>query len=486
MLYDSYADLNTTSGLIVAFFLFALGLIFVRMSHHQDTLPEQTRLFVLGYLARMTMIVVIYNFGLISVLGDDDSMGWRLSLGIYDRWLEAGHNALSLPQAFIGELAYQQEIQSAHFLNKVMYAALFLVSGLPGRITAASLNALAGALVPVLAFRMSMQIYGDFRAARYLGWTLALMPSLLVFSGLTAKEPLVVFFEMVALYCCVQIAQRRFRLRYFVALYFSTVAMLYLRFYIYYVILGLIVAAIFVPPFIRGSYRKALFTMAILVSPLVMYVGYRSAMAEIDESSSGIVNSSVGEVSTYGRRMGGASYVHNPFDITQPAQFVPGLLFGLVHLLYAPFPWNLARGSRLMLLTTPEVLWWYWAGTVRLVRGLRYGLRANLTDTLIPILFCLPLLYYYSLIFANIGLAYRYRAQIYPELILFAGLGYKRVKAVRGFESYRLPQDDDQPDEPAPPFEPQPPWVRHERFGARPNGRFPQWADRSDRFRGSS
>lgn len=483
-------DLNTASGLVVALLLFVTGLIFVRMTHHRETLSDQFRLFIVGYLARIFMIILIYKGGLISIVTDSDSSGWRISLAIHEGWLEEGYGPLQAPLAFYEQLPSRLE-RRTHVLHKICYAALFLMTGLPGRVTAASLNALFGALIPVLSFRMSMQLFGDLKAARYLGWVLALMPSLLVFTGLTAKEPFVVFFEVLGLYCCVQIAQRRIRVRYIAAFALSAGAMVYLRYYIFYVLIGSFITSIVVPMLIKnGRIRKSAVILGLLASPLVMYVGYNSAMDERDEQAaiealSGSRFGTTADLKTYSSKMGGKSFVENPFDITQPSEFIPGLLFGLVHLMYAPFPWNLASGSRLMLLTTPEVLWWYYVGTVRLFRGLRYGLKENLGDALIPILFCLPLIYYYSLIFSNIGLAYRYRAQIYPELILFISFGYKRLKIMHGYESYSLREDDEPEYLPAEnmPIGQRQPWIAQRRFEEAPDYQPTQWQNRNDRFR---
>lgn len=483
--YSSFYQLNTGSGLVVAVFLFVAGLAIVRLTHHRESLRDQYHLFVAAYLARMIMILLIYNAGLISIVTDSDSQGWAVGLSLYDQWKSEGYGILTVPLAIYEGLP-ASSARSSHFLHKLFYGALFLVTGLPGRIAAASLNALFGSLIPVLSYRMSLQIFGDLKAARYLGWTMALMPSLLVFSALTAKEPFVVFFEVLGLYSCVQLAQRRLRLRYLFTYVMSLFCMFYLRFYVYYVLIGTFVVALVVPVFIRGRFRKTALIMGLMVSPGVMYVGYVSAIAERDEEIARNIADNLEGMRNYATSMGGNSFVENPFDITQSSQFVPALLFGLAHLMYAPFPWNLLRGSRLMLLTTPEVLWWYYVGTVRLFRGVRYGFRENLADALIPVLFCLPLIYYYSLIFSNIGLAYRYRAQIYPELILFIGFGYKRLQTLHGYQSYMLPEPDE-------PEEYQPasktpsqrhPWIAQDRFDGNPGYQPTQWHNRNDRFRG--
>ena len=73
---------------------------------------------------------------------------------------------------------------SLHFGYTAILATEFFLLNMPGRVTAAVLSALVGAWVPVLAFRMSMQIFDNPKAARYVGWALVFMPSLIVFRSL--------------------------------------------------------------------------------------------------------------------------------------------------------------------------------------------------------------------------------------------------------------------------------------------------------------
>ena len=441
---DQLNILNTTGGMITACIFFILGIIAVQFTQHRDTIQEQTRLFVIAYFARMAMIVVVYYFGLINVLKDEDASGWVAGYGLYNEWVQAGYGIFSLPQAIIkfGREQFAAR-NSLHFGYTAILATEFFLLNMPGRVTAAVLSALVGAWVPVLAFRMSMQIFDNPKAARYVGWALVFMPSLILFSSQTMKEPIVVFVEVLCLYCCVQIAQFRSRIRHILALFIGVFVIYYLRFYVAYVIVGTLALSLAIPPIFRSKFRNLFLAVGLLFSPLVFIVTYRSALVELNQIKAEQV-----KLKSYAGGFGTSSNmklnsnVDNPFDITKTSQIIPGMVFGLVHLMYAPFPWHLARGSVRMLLTTPEMLWWYYNGTIRLFRGVREARRINLIDMLIPFMFCVPLLLFYSLIFNNIGLAYRYRAQIFPELILFVSLGYQRVKLLKGMDSYVLTEDE--------------------------------------------
>jgi hypothetical protein len=106
-------------------------------------------------------------------------------------------------------------------------------------------------------------------------------------------------------------------------------------------------------------------------------------------------------------------------------------LVGGVHLLLAPFPWQLRGGSLRMVLTTPEmVVWWYFF-FVGVLPGVKYAIRHRFGDVMPLLLFILLLGVIYSLTFGNVGTAYRQRAQLMPYLLTFAALGLERRKLRR-------------------------------------------------------
>jgi hypothetical protein len=105
---------------------------------------------------------------------------------------------------------------------------------------------------------------------------------------------------------------------------------------------------------------------------------------------------------------------------------VLGSLDGAAHLLLAPFPWHLGGGSLRMLLTMPELAVWYFLFFWGVLPGLWYAVRNRFNDIqpLLVLICGLGLLY--SLMFGNIGLVYRQRAQLLPWLFIFAAVGLEQ------------------------------------------------------------
>jgi hypothetical protein len=117
------------------------------------------------------------------------------------------------------------------------------------------------------------------------------------------------------------------------------------------------------------------------------------------------------------------SGVYVPYDVTTSAGFGFATLVGAAHLLLAPFPWQLVGGSLRMLMVGPETAYWYWLFFVALIPGIRWTLKERLGDVLPMLFFIVGLGLLYSVMFGNVGLIYRQRAQLLPWMLVFASVG---------------------------------------------------------------
>jgi hypothetical protein len=99
------------------------------------------------------------------------------------------------------------------------------------------------------------------------------------------------------------------------------------------------------------------------------------------------------------------------------------LVVGALHVLFAPFPWQLGGGSLRMFLVYPETLVWTWLFFMAVLPGLWYCLRNRLQDILPLLVFIVGMTLMFSLMFSNIGLVYRQRAQLMPWLLILAAVG---------------------------------------------------------------
>jgi hypothetical protein len=83
-----------------------------------------------------------------------------------------------------------------------------------------------------------------------------------------------------------------------------------------------------------------------------------------------------------------------------------------------------------MLLTTPELAVWWWLVFVGLIPGLWHVCKTRLADVQPMLFFVLGLGLLYSMMFGNVGLIFRQRAQLLPWLLIIAIVGLEQ-RAIR-------------------------------------------------------
>jgi hypothetical protein len=111
--------------------------------------------------------------------------------------------------------------------------------------------------------------------------------------------------------------------------------------------------------------------------------------------------------------------------VRKPWQIPLVLLIGSAYALLSPFPWQFNGGSWRFLLTAPDMLIWWVIFFAAVVPGVWRALRTRLLDVAPLVVFLLMIGGLYSLMFANVGIAYRQRAQLLPVLLLVAAAGLR-------------------------------------------------------------
>src|SRR5205085_7381418 len=108
-------------------------------------------------------------------------------------------------------------------------------------------------------------------------------------------------------------------------------------------------------------------------------------------------------------------------DVSTTAGALSAVPLGLVYLLFAPFPWQVANLRQSI--TLPEMLLW-WSLFPLLILGLWFTLKYRLRQALPILLFTTMLTLAYSVFQGNVGTAYRQRAQIVVFYFMFVAVGY--------------------------------------------------------------
>ena len=413
-------DLPFAIVLLVVFAGVGIGLLYLTR-HHRASLPQQIKLFLTALGVRFMASLAIYEFGLVKVLGDEDSSGWTAGIVQMQQWMQRHIGWLDLPEA-MAQAFYQQQQGYRYLLGTFFY-----VTDAPARMPAATLNCFFGALTVVITFRIAESLFSQWVAVR-VGWATCLFPSLVIWSSQTVKEPVVMLLEVIALYACVQLKREGFSLRYICLCGAAILLLLPFRFYAAYLAVAAATLSLLIPQIgKRNSSILAGAGIALLVIPLAISSGI------LARSEALLERFDLKYVQEYQRgvSVGQKSGVTLGYDLQTPSGFVLGILVGGAHLLLAPFPWQLGGASLRMVLALPELLVWWWLFFFGVLPGVWLAVRRRFGELQALIIFSGGLGLLYSLLFGNIGLAVRQRAQLLPLLLMFAmvGLEHRRLKA---------------------------------------------------------
>lgn len=410
-------DPDLLFGLVVSLLLAILGSVALLITRrNRTTLQFQVRLFLIAFAARVAMSVVIYQFGLVRLLGDEDSSGWWAGVSLQHEWIRRRIALFDLPSVLTGAF------EGHHRGYGYLLGAFFYITDSPNRLPAAALNCFFGALTVVFAYRIARALFSEWVAVR-VGWWACLFPSLIIWSAQTVKEPVVILLETLALYGCLNLKLSGFSVRYILLCGLAILLVIPFRFYAAYIAGAAIALSLALPQITKGKWSiGAVVGMAALVIPVVIISGvlvqHEAEFERFDLKQIQRFRVNVAR--------GTGSGIESDYDLHTPSGFSLATLVGGAHLLLAPFPWQLAAGSSRMLVTLPEMLVWWWLFFVGGIPGLWYAVRKRFDDIQPLLFFTVGLGLLYSLMFGNIGLIFRQRAQLLPYLLIFSAVGLEQ------------------------------------------------------------
>jgi hypothetical protein len=408
-------DPDLPFGLVLFVMLGVLGTGALYVTkQHRATLKLQLELFWAAFAIRFLASILIYEFGLVSVLGDEDSSGWVIGSNLHSLWVRQGVSLIDLPAVLAAAFG------GHHRGYYYMLGGLFFVTDSPARLPAAALNCFFGALTVVFAYRIAQSLFSEWVAVR-VGWAACIFPSLIVWSAQTVKEPVVILLETIALYGCIKLKLSGFSLKYILLCAAAILLMIPFRFYAAYIAGAAVLFSLLLPRIGKGkvTLASAAAVLALLIPTLAMSGILVQQEAELEKFNLQRIEGFKQAVSMEG------SGVEVNYDLETPAGFSAALAIGAAHLLLAPFPWQMSGSTRL-LLVGPEVVVWWWLVLVGLFPGLWYAFKTKFNEIQPLLIFLLGLGLLYSLMFGNVGLIYRQRAQLLPWLLIFAVVGLER------------------------------------------------------------
>lgn len=433
---DSLAFLSSLQVFVVLAVVGCLGLMLT--SHHRQSLDFQIRLFLFAFVVRFGMSLVLYKFGLINVIKDEDGQAWVLGTLYYNAWQRAQLGVLDLPGALLEAFTVRQ--RGYYYL----LGALFYVADV-GRLPAAALNCWFGSLTIIYAYRIAEFLFTT-KIAKRVGLWLCFFPSMILWSSQTIKEPVVIFLEVLGIYCCVRLRRAGFSITYLLISILCIILMIPFRFYAAYVTGAAIVISSIIPTADQGKVKVGPIIGTLLLLAFVVSSGVLATKSATTEGLD------IDYIQNYRKNVAvGGSGMHVDVDLHTPGGMGIAVVVGALHLLLAPFPWQLGGGARVLMVFPEQLFWWYlffWG----VIPGLRATIRTRFFEVLPILVFLTGFGLLYSVLFGNVGLAYRQRAQLLPGLLIFASVGLesRRLGRVKHHHGEGPPEEGAYPPATAP------------------------------------
>jgi hypothetical protein len=378
------------------------------ISRYQSHGRFLVQVFVAALLARAVIGLLIYVMNFQEFFGGDALTYDAVGATLRDLWLS-------------GVSAEDQE----HFLGAFVqrnWGMSYLVGGiyvLTGRnmLAVQFFNSVIGAATAPVIFLCARHIFQNLRVAKLATLLVAFFPSLVLWSAQGLKDGPIVFLLTVCMLATLKLGER-FAYRYVAVLVLALYALQTLRFYIFYMMAAAIAGAFLIG--MRSATARSLarqFAVIAAAGLALTYfgvIGTASSHMELYGDLEAVQRSRSDLARTASSGFG------QDVDVSTTSGALSAIPVGMIYLLFAPFPWqvaNLRQG-----ITIPEMIIW-WSSFPLLVLGIWFTLKFRLRQALPILIFTAMLTLAYSIFQGNVGTAYRQRSQILVFYFIFVAVG---------------------------------------------------------------
>jgi 4-amino-4-deoxy-L-arabinose transferase-like glycosyltransferase len=253
----------------------------------------------------------------------------------------------------------------------------------------------------------------------------AFYPSLVLWSSQGLKDGPIVFLLALSMLATLRLDEK-FSVKYALVLVVSLAGILSLRFYLFYMLVAAIGGSFVIGAGAQsvGGYVRRFIVLGVVGLALLQLGSFKSANDQLEIYG----NFEALQRSRANLAVLGASGYGRETDVSTTGGALSAIPLGMVYLLFAPFPWQLA--SLRQSITLPEMVVW-WASFPLLAAGLWFTLRHRMRQALPIIVFTMMLTLAYSVFQGNVGTAYRQRSQLLVFYFIFVSVGYVLMKERR-------------------------------------------------------
>ncbi|HEX8131715.1 MAG TPA: glycosyltransferase family 39 protein, partial [Pyrinomonadaceae bacterium] len=371
------------------------------------------QVFVSALLVRVMLGTAIYYLRLQSFFGGDaltyDQHGFALTM-VWQGQMDYHEFSRGNIQDFLG-MPY-------------LVAAIY---SLVGRNTLAVqlFNAVLGAATAPVVYVCAQRIFQNARVARVAALLVAFYPSLILWSSQALKDAPIMLLLTTTMLATLKLGER-FNVKYLIVLLCSLFGLLSMRFYIFYIVVVAVGAGFLIGmrQLTAQSFTRQLLMVA-CVGLGLMYLGvlHKASVQFEDYGNLERVQRSRQDLATSAQ-----SGFAQDVDVSTTSGAISVIPLGMMYLLFAPFPWQMANLRQSI--TLPEMMLW-WGSFPLLVLGGWFTLKYRLRQALPIILFTIMLTLAYSIFQGNVGTAYRQRSQLLIFYFIFVAVGFVLMKERR-------------------------------------------------------
>ncbi|HEX8161122.1 MAG TPA: hypothetical protein VF538_04580, partial [Pyrinomonadaceae bacterium] len=253
----------------------------------------------------------------------------------------------------------------------------------------------------------------------------AFYPSLVLWSSQGLKDGPIVFLLALSMLATLRLDEK-FRVRYALVLVATLVGVMSLRFYLFYMLVTAIGGAFLIGIGAQSAsgYARRFIVLGVVGLALLQLGVFKSANDQFEMYG----NFEALQRSRADLATSAASGYGRDSDVSTAGGALATIPVGMVYLLFAPFPWQLATLRQAI--TLPEMVIW-WGSFPLLAAGLWFTLKHRMRQALPILVFTMMLTLAYSVFQGNVGTAYRQRSQLLVFYFIFVAVGYVLMKERR-------------------------------------------------------
>lgn len=365
------------------------------------------RVFLLAVLARIVVATIVYRGGFESFFGGDANTYDIFGKSLLQSWHGDAYHAAR----------YAGFIRSGAGAWGMLYVVAFVYQVVgDNRFAIQLLNASVGASTAVVIYYAAQSLFNNTRVSRFAAVLVAFFPSLILWSSQALKDGLIILALALGILATLRLMDK-ITVGYVIVLAICLLGLLSLRFYIFYMMVASVAGSFilgmktvnaqgFIQRFMAIAAIGLAFTWFGVLRDAGMQLQRYGDLEAIQRSRTDQANAGSG----FGKDV----------DVSTTEGALTAIPIGLVYLLFAPFPWDMATLRQSI--TLPEMIIW-WSAFPLLVLGLWYALKHRLRQVAPIVIFTTMLTLAYSLFQGNVGTAYRQRSQLLVFYFIFVAVG---------------------------------------------------------------